>query len=224
MNAVSLSRRLAAEALGTGLLVTAVIGSGIMAERLAGGNAAVALLGNTLATGAILAVLIAALGPLSGAHLNPAVTLAFWLRRAIGRREAALYVFAQVLGAMIGVALAHLMFEKPAFEIGVKARGAPALWLAEAVATAGLVGTIFAALRFRPAATPGMVALYITAAYWFTASTSFANPAVTLARGFTDSFSGIALEDVPAFVGVQFAAAMAATRRLRWLFGSAAPR
>ncbi|MGH7005478.1 MAG: aquaporin [Alphaproteobacteria bacterium] len=223
-DAASLPRRLVAEALGTGLLVAAVVGSGVMAERLAGGNAALALLGNALATGAILVVLITALGPISGAHFNPAVTLAFLIEGRIGRREAALYVALQFLGALLGVALAHLMFDKPVLEIGVKARSAPALWLSEAVATAGLLGAIFGTLRHRPDAIPYVVGLYITAAYWFTASTSFANPAVTLARGFTDSFSGIALDHVPAFVAVQFAAAVAVTPILRWLFTGASPR
>ena len=217
------ARRATAEAVGTGLLVATVIGSGIMAERLAGGNAALALLGNTLATGAILAVLIVALGPVSGAHFNPAVTLVFLLRREIAVREALTFVAAQAAGAMLGAALAHLMFEAPALAIGAKPRASPALWLAEAVATAGLVGTILGTLRARPAAVPYAVALYITAAYWFTSSTSFANPAVTLARGFTDSFSGISLGHVPMFVAVQFAAAMAATPICGWLFGRRAP-
>lgn len=219
----SFVRRLAAEALGTALLLATVVGSGIMAERLAGGNTAIALLGNTLATGAILFVLIGALGPVSGAHFNPAVTLSFLLQRKIAWRPALLYAIAQCAGAVLGVVLAHLMFEKPPLELGVKARAAPALWLAEAVATAGLVGTIMGTVRFRPEAVPAAVGLYITAAYWFTSSTSFANPAVTLARGLTDSFSGIALGHVAAFVAVQFVAAMAATPFFRWLFGERAP-
>jgi glycerol uptake facilitator-like aquaporin len=222
--AATLPRRLAAELIGTLLLVATVVGSGIMAERLAGGNDALALLANTLATGAILVVLIAALGPVSGAHFNPAVSLSFLLQRQIGARDAALYAAAQIAGAMLGVVLAHLMFEKPPLEIGVKARATPALWLAEAVATAGLVGTIIGTLRYRPGAVAAAVGLYISAAYWFTSSTSFANPAVTLARGFTVSFSGIALEHVAAFVLVQFAAAMAATPFWRWLFAGPAPR
>jgi glycerol uptake facilitator-like aquaporin len=220
----TLPRCLAAELVGTLLLVATVVGSGIMAERLAGGNDAIALLGNTLATGAILVVLITALGPVSGAHFNPAVTLSFLLQRRIGARDAALYALAQFAGAMLGVALAHLMFEKPPLEIGVKPRASPALWLAEAVATAGLVGTIIGTLRYRPGAVAAAVGLYITAAYWFTSSTSFANPAVTLARGFTVSFSGIALGHVAAFVVVQFAAAMAATLFWRWLFAGSLPR
>lgn len=225
MSAVpSLARRLAAEALGTALLLAAVVGSGIMAERLAGGNEAIALLGNTLATGAILFVLIAALAPVSGAHFNPAVTLSFLLQRKIALRPALLYIAVQCAGAVAGVVLAHLMFEKPPLEIGVKARAAPALWLAEAVATAGLIGTIMGTVRFRPDAVPAAVGLYITAAYWFTSSTSFANPAVTLARGLTDSFAGIALGHVAAFALVQFAAAMAATPFFRWLFEGRAPR
>ncbi|HEY7608694.1 MAG TPA: aquaporin [Alphaproteobacteria bacterium] len=222
--APTLARRLAAEAIGTALLLATVVGSGIMAERLAGGNDALALLANALATGAILFVLIGALAPVSGAHFNPAVTLSFLLQRKIRLRAAALYMLVQFVAALAGVALAHLMFEKPPLEIGVKARASPALWLAEAVATAGLVGTIMGTVRFRPEAVAAAVALYITAAYWFTSSTSFANPAVTLARGFTDSFSGIALGHVPGFVGVQFAAAMAATPFFRWLFEGRAPR
>ncbi len=219
----SFVRRLAAEALGTALLLATVVGSGIMAERLAGGNTAIALLGNTLATGAILFVLIGALGPVSGAHFNPAVTVSFLLQRKIAWRPALLYAIAQCAGAVLGVVLAHLMFEKPPLELGVKARAAPALWLAEAVATAGLIGTIMGTVRFRPEAVPAAVGLYITAAYWFTSSTSFANPAVTLARGLTDSFSGIALGHVAAFVAVQFVAAMAATPFFRWLFGDRTP-
>lgn len=224
MNPPALPRRLAAEAVGTALLVATVVGSGIMAERLAGGNDAVALLGNTLATGAILVVLVTMLAPVSGAHFNPAVTLSFLLQRKIAPRPAVLYAVVQCAGAMAGVMLAHLMFEKPPLEIGVKGRASPALWLAEAVATAGLVATIMGTVRFRPEAVASAVGLYITAAYWFTSSTSFANPAVTLARGFTDSFSGIALGHVAAFVIVQFAAAMAATPLLRWLFEGRAPR
>jgi glycerol uptake facilitator-like aquaporin len=222
--APSLSRRLAAEAVGTALLLATVVGSGIMAERLAGGNDAIALLGNTLATGAILVVLIHALAPVSGAHLNPAVTLSFVLQRKIAAPAALLYMLVQCAAAIAGVMLAHLMFEKPPLEIGVKARSSPALWLAEAVATAGLIGTIMGTVRFRPGAVASAVGLYIAAAYWFTSSTSFANPAVTLARGFTDSFSGIALGHVAAFAAVQFAAAMAATPFWRWLFEGRAPR
>ncbi len=220
----ALARRLAAEAGGTALLLATVVGSGIMAERLAGGNAAFALLGNTIATGAILFVLITVLAPVSGAHLNPAVTLSALLQRTIAWRPALLYLLAQCAGAVAGVMLAHLMFEKAPLEIGVKARAAPALWLAEAVATAGLVGTIIGAARFRLDAVAAAVGLYITAAYWFTSSTSFANPAVTLARGLTDSFAGIALGHVPAFVLVQFAVGAAATPLFRWLFAAAPPR
>jgi glycerol uptake facilitator-like aquaporin len=222
--APSLTRRLAAEAVGTALLLATVVGSGIMAERLSGGNDAIALLGNTLATGAILVVLIHALAPVSGAHFNPAVTLSFLLQRKIAARAALLYMLVQCAAAIAGVMLAHLMFEKPPLEIGVKPRSSPALWLAEAVATAGLIGTIMGTVRFRPEAVASAVGLYIAAAYWFTSSTSFANPAVTLARGFTDSFSGIALGHVAAFVAVQFAAAMAATPFWRWLFEGRAPR
>jgi len=224
VTAPSLARRLAAEAVGTALLLATVVGSGIMAERLAAGNDAIALLGNTLATGAILVVLINALAPVSGAHFNPAVTLSFLLQRKIAPPAAALYAIVQCAGAMAGVVLAHLMFEKPPLEIGVKERAGPALWLAEAVATAGLVGTVMGTVRFRPDAVASAVGLYITAAYWFTSSTSFANPALTLARGFTDSFAGIALGHVAAFATVQFAAAMAATPFFRWLFEGRALR
>ena len=220
MDEASLSRRLAAEALGTLVLVATVVGSGIMAERLAGGNAAVALIGNTLATGAILVVLIQALGGLSGAHFNPAVTLAFALRREIGVGVALAYAATQVAGGLAGTALAHVMFDLPLYAASAHARTGPGQWVAEAVATAGLLGTIFGCLRFRPAAVAPAVGLYITAAYWFTASTSFANPAVTIARAFTDSFSGIRPADAPAFVAVQLFVALIATPLLGWLFAA----
>ena len=210
-------RRLVAEALGTLLLLATVVGSGIMGENLAGGNDAIALLGNTLATGAILAVLITGLGPLSGAHFNPAVTLAFLIRREIGAGLAAAYVVVQVVAALAGVALAHLMFELDVLQVSAKARTGAGQWLAEAVATFGLVATILATLRARPQAVAAMVGLYISAGYWFTASTSFANPAVTVARSFTDTFSGIAPADAPAFIGAQCAGAVAATLLCGWL-------
>ncbi len=213
------ARRLIAEALGTGLLVATVVGSGIMAERLSSGNAALALLGNTLATGAILPVLILVFGPISGAHLNPAVTLVFVRRGALPAALGAFYAVAQCIGGVLGTILAHAMFEANLLQLGVHARSGPGQWLAEAVATAGLVLTILGCARSRPNAVPYAVGLYISAAYWFTASTSFANPAVTLARGLTTSFSGIALGDVPVFVLVQVASALLATIFWDWLAG-----
>jgi glycerol uptake facilitator-like aquaporin len=216
----SLNRRLAAEALGTCLLLAVVVGSGIMAQRLSGGNVGLALLANALATGCALPVLILAFGPLSGAHFNPAVSLVMALRGEIAGRAAMAYCLAQVGGGIAGVALAHAMFGLPLLEIGTQARAGMGLWLAEAVATAGLIFTILGVPR---AATPYAVGLYITAAYWFTASTSFANPAVTLARGFTTSFAGIALGDVAAFALVQGAAAVAAAALWRWLAADVRP-
>jgi glycerol uptake facilitator-like aquaporin len=216
-DAFSLSRRLAAEALGTALLLAIVIGSGIMGERLAGGNVALALLGNTLATGAGLVVLITIFGPISGAHFNPAVTLAFALRREAPAGEAAAYALVQTAGAVAGVFLAHAMFAEPILQVSQKLRDGPAQALSEAVATFGLVATILGCLRFRPAATAAAVGLYIAAAYWFTASTSFANPAVTLARGFTNTFAGIELGHVLPFIAAQVvgaALAAFADRRL----------
>ncbi len=212
-----LSRRLAAEFGGTLMLLATVVGSGIMAERLAGGNVAIALLGNTIPTGAILIVLITALGPVSGAHFNPAVTLAFLIRREIPLPKAGLYLLAQVAGAVLGTLLAHAMFEEALWQYSAHGRSGPAQWLSEAVATFGLVGTIFAALRWRPEGVAWMVGLYITAAYWFTASTSFANPAVTVARALTDTFSGIRPVDAPAFIAAQFLGAVLATAALGWL-------
>lgn len=213
----SLSRRLAAEFGGTALLLATVVGSGIMAERLAAGNVAVALLGNTIPTGAILVVLITALGPVSGAHFNPAVTLAFLIRREIRVSTASLYLLAQVVGGIIGTLAAHAMFEEAMWQLSDHTRTGPAQWLSEVVATFGLVGTIFAALRWRPDGVAWMVGLYITAAYWFTASTSFANPAVTLARALTDTFSGIRPIDAPAFIIAQCVGAVLATLALTWL-------
>ena len=201
-------RRLVAEGLGTALLLTIVIGSGIMGEGLAGGNTAIALLGNTLATGAGLTVLITIFGPLSGAHFNPAVSLVFALRREITWREAAAYVAVQTVGAVFGVWLAHMMFAEPILQLSTKLRDGPAQGLSEAVATFGLIGTILGALRFRPDATPMLVGLYITCAYWFTASTSFANPAVTLARSLSDTFAGIAPSSAPQFILAQLIGAV----------------
>ncbi len=212
-----LSRRLAAEFGGTAMLLATVVGSGIMAERLAAGNIAVALLGNTIPTGAILVVLITSLGPVSGAHFNPAVTLAFLLRREIRVSTAFLYLLLQIMGAIFGTLIAHAMFEESVWQLSAHARTGPAQWLSEIVATFGLVGTIFAALRWRPDGVAWMVGLYITAAYWFTASTSFANPAVTIARALTDTFSGIRPIDAPAFIIAQCVGAVLATVALGWL-------
>lgn len=218
MTEATLSRRLASEALGTGFLLAAVVGSGIMAERLSGGNVAIALLANTIATGAALTVLITILGPLSGAHFNPAVTLYFGLRREISPACALAYVAAQIPGAILGVWTAHAMFGSGIIEVSTKLRDGPAQALSEFVATFGLIATIAGAIRFRPAHTPLLVGLYITAAYWFTASTSFANPAVTIARSLTDSFAGIAPHSAPAFILSQFAAAIAGYFVCGWLF------
>jgi len=218
-----LRRKLAAEWLGTLFLLAVVVGSGIMGERLSGGNVAIALLANTIATGAILVVLILALGPVSGAHFNPAVTLAFLIRGGLSRGEAAAYVAAQILGGLAGVVLAHLMFEEPLLSAATTLRTGPSQWLAEFVATFGLVATIIACLRSRPEAVAYAVGLFITAGYWFTSSTCFANPAVTIARSFTDSFSGIRPADAPAFIAAQLLGAVAVTLVFRWLF-SEAPR
>jgi len=215
--AFGLPKRLAAEALGTGLLLAVVIGSGIMGARLAGGNAAIALLGNTLATGAGLTVLITIFGPLSGAHFNPLVSLLFALRRELSWRDAAAYIAVQLTGAILGVWLAHAMFAEPLFQISGKLREGWPQGLAEAVATFGLIGTILGALRFRPDATPVMVGLYITAAYWFTASTSFANPTVTIARSLSDTFAGIAPASAPLFIVGQVAGACMAAALFGWL-------
>lgn len=199
-----------AEGLGSGLLFATVIGSGIMAERLAGGNVAIALLANTLATGAILYVLITMLAPLSGAHFNPAVTLVMRLRGEIGSSTAIAYVAAQLIGGALGVWIAHLMFDVPVFQLSSKIRGGSGQWVGEMVATFGLLLTILGTAKSRPAHIPASVALYITAAYWFTSSTSFANPAITIARSLSNSFAGIAPTSVPAFVAAQLAGAIAA--------------
>ena len=200
-----LTKRLAANALERASFTT-VVGSGIMGEKLAGGNVALALLGNTLPTGAILVVLILALGPISGAHFNPAVSLVMGLRKEHPWREFFPYAGAQIVGGCIGTLVAHGMFELPLFELAVKARTGPAQWFAEIIATFGLIVTILAVSRFKSEAIPVAVGLYITAAYWFTASTSFANPAVTIARALTDSFAGIAPGDVPMFIVAQIGA------------------
>ena len=216
---VSAARRIVAEGLGSAFLLMAVVGSGIMGERLAGGNAAIALLANTIATGAALTVLISIFGPLSGAHFNPAVTLYFALRREVRARMVAAYIAAQVAGAVTGVWLAHAMFAMPIFELSTKLREGPAQWLAEFIATFGLLATIAGSIRFSPASTPVLVGLYIAAAYWFTASTSFANPAVTIARALSDSFAGIAPGSAPGFILAQLAAALAGYATLPRIFG-----
>jgi glycerol uptake facilitator-like aquaporin len=205
-----LSRRLIAEGLGTAILVATVVGSGIMAERLAGGNQAIALLGNTIPTGAILIVIITILGPISGAHFNPVVTLIFAIREATPWREVIPYILVQCLCGIAGTALAHLMFDLTPLVIGTAARSGLSQWLAEAVATFTLILTILGGLRYAPQSIPWLVGLVITAAYWFTSSTSFANPAVTLARGFTTTFAGIAMNHVPAFIVAQIIGALIA--------------
>ena len=212
------ARILVAEFAGTMLLLATVIGSGIMAERLAGGNIAVALLGNTIPTGAILYVLITIFGPVSGAHFNPAVTLAFFIRRQIPVKLALFFVVMQIIGGLCGAFLAHFMFEMPVLQMSTNLRSGPAHWSAEFVATFGLLTVIFGGIRWRPEAVPTLVALYITAAYWFTSSTSFANPAVTIARSFTDSFSGILPAHAPGFIAAQLGAAIIAPLLLGWLF------
>ncbi|TPK92664.1 aquaporin family protein [Mesorhizobium sp. B2-4-12] len=211
-----LRRRLAAEALGTAMLVATVVGSGIMASRLTG-DAALSLLGNTMPSGAMLVVLIATLGPVSGAHFNPAVTLVFALRREIDWFAALAYVAVQVLGGLVGTLVAHAMFELPLLEISATVRSGHGQWLAELVATFGLVFTVLAGLRFRDNAIPWLVGLYITAAYWFTASTSFANPAVAIARAFSSTFAGIRPSDVPAFIAAELAGALLALSLAGWL-------
>ncbi len=212
-----LSRRLFAEALGSALLFATVIGSGIMAERLAGGNVAVALLGNTLATAAMLFVLITIFGPISGAHLNPAVTMVAALRRELRSGDAAAYVAAQLAGGLAGVMVAHAMFALPLVQTGIKVRTGTGQWFGEFVATFALVLTILGTVRHRPVWVPATVAMVITAGYWFTSSTSFANPAITLARSLTDSFSGIRPADAPGFILAQLAGALAAAGAARWL-------
>lgn len=223
LQSIDLTRRLAAEGLGTALLLAIVVGSGVMGERLAAGNAAIALLGNTLATGAGLVVLITIFGPISGAHFNPAVTLVLAIRREIGGRTAAAYAVVQGLGAVAGVWLAHAMFALPLLQVSTRLRDGPGQALAEAVATFGLVATILAVNRHRPSAVAAAVGLYITAAYWFTASTSFANPAVTLARGLSDTFAGIAPSSALAFLLAQVVGALSALAVFTWLLKEEAP-
>ena len=214
----ALPQRAFCEWLGTAFLLAAVVGSGIMAQKLAGGNDALALLCNTLPTGAILAVLILVFGPLSGAHFNPAVTLAFALRDGLPWSTAAVYIVAQLLGGIAGVWTAHLMFELPVWQFSITVRTGPGQWLAEAVATFGLLLTIFGCVWRRPDSVPYAVGLYITAAYWFTASTSFANPAVTVARSLSDTFAGIAPAGAPAFIVAQLAGTLAAVVLSHWLW------
>lgn len=212
-----LSRRLAAEALGTAMLLAVVVGSGIMAERLADGNVGLALLANAIATAAGLYALILTLGPISGAHFNPWVTLLAAGSAQIPWRDVPCYWLVQVTGAIAGVWLAHAMFELPVWQLSAHARSGGGLWLSETAATFGLILVIASTTRHRPEATPAAVATYITSAYWFTASTAFANPAVTLARSLTDSFAGIALRDVPGFMAAQCAGLLAALAISRWL-------
>jgi glycerol uptake facilitator-like aquaporin len=213
----SLGRRLVAESLGTALLLATVIGSGIMGERLAGGNVAVALLANTLATGAALVALVLTFGPISGAHFNPAVTLADAWQGGIRWADVLPYLGAQIAGAFAGVAVAHVMFELPLFFASQHARAGSAQMFSEFVATFGLLAVIWGCVRARPSVVPFAVAAYITAAYWFTASTSFANPAVTLARAASDTFAGIRPSDAPGFIVAQLTGAAAATGLFRWL-------
>ena len=214
----SATKRAVAEALGTAFLLATVIGSGVMAQRLAGGNEALALLCNTLPTGAILTVMILIFAPLSGAHFNPAVSLACALRGELPWPAAAIYLAAQIGGAVAGVWAAHLMFELPVWQLSTHVRSGPGQWLAEAIATFGLLLTIFGCAARAPGAVAYAVGLYITAAYWFTASTSFANPAVTIARALSDTFAGIAPAGVLAFIAAQLTGAGAATALARWLW------
>ena len=221
MTDLGLARKLVAEWLGTALLLATVVGSGIMAERLADGNAALALLGNTIPTGAILVVIILIFGPVSGAHFNPAVTVGFLIRRDITASQALLYILVQLAGGIAGVIAAHVMFELPIIQVSQTVRAGPAQMFSEGVATFGLLAAIFGTLRWRPEAVPYAVGLFITAGYWFTASTSFANPAVTVARALTDTFSGIAPVYVPGFLIAQFLAAITASLFFAWLLSPA---
>lgn len=217
---MTLSRRLAAEALGTAFLLAVVVGSGIMGERLAGGNVAIALLANSIATGCGLWVLIVILAPISGAHFNPAVTLAAATAGELSWRDVVPYIVTQIVFAFVGVAAAHLMFDLPLYTASEHVRAGPSQWWSEVVATSGLLLTIMLGSRVRPTWVGGLVAVYITGAYWFTASTSFANPAVTLARGATNTFAGIRPVDVPGFVIAELIGAFAAIAFARWLYGA----
>lgn len=220
----ALPRRLAAEGVGAFFLFATVIGSGIMADNLSAGNDAIALLGNTLATGAILFVLITIFGAISGAHFNPAVSMVFAVRRELTWRDATAYAAAQIVFGIAGAFAAHLMFELPTLQLSVRARTGLGQWTGEAIATFGLILTILGTVRHRPDWVPASVALYITAAYWFTSSTSFANPAITIARSLSDTFAGIAPHDVPSFVIAQFFGAGLAVIVARWLFPPASAR
>ena len=225
MQSFDLPRRLVAEALGTALLVATVVGSGIMAESLTK-DVALALLGNTLPTGAILVVLITILGPISGAHFNPAVSLVFALKRELTTRDALLYIAVQIAGGIAGTMLAHAMFALPLLDASLKVRSGGAQWLAEGIAAFGLIATILAGIRFERASVPWLVGLYITAAYWFTSSTSFANPAVAIARSMTNTFAGIRPVDLPGFVIAELCGALAAMMLMHWLLragGEGAP-
>ncbi len=213
----SLGRRLCCEFLGTSLLLAVVIGSGIMGENLAGGNIAITLLANTLATGAALVVLITVFGPVSGAHFNPAVTLTFLLRREFEKKAVIPYIAVQIAGGIVGVFVAHTMFAEPVLQISTKLRGGMALGFSEFIATFGLIATILGSVRFKPDFVPVAVGLYITSAYWFTASTSFANPAVTIARMFSDSFAGIAPSSAPLFIICQLAGALVGAYVIGWM-------
>ncbi|WP_280982915.1 MULTISPECIES: MIP/aquaporin family protein [unclassified Bradyrhizobium] len=219
MESYDLGRRVAAEVLGTAVLVATVVGSGIMAETLTK-DVALALLGNTLPTGAILVVLITVLGPISGAHFNPAVTVVFALKQEINFREALAYIVAQIVGGILGTLLAHAMFAMPLIALSLKVRTGGAQWLAEAVAAFGLVATILGGLRFQRTAIPWLVGLYITAAYWFTASTSFANPAVAIARSLTNTFSGIRPVDLPGFIIAELLGAVLSLGLMTWLLNT----
>lgn len=218
-----LARRVAAEAIGSFFLFAAVIGSGVMVDALAGGNVAVALIGNTLATGAMLFVLVAMLRPISGAHFNPAVSLVYVSRGELSSRDMAAYVAAQLIGGVLGAWAAHLMFDLPLIQLSSKVRSGIGQWTGEAIATFGLIVTIIGTVRHRPALVPASVALYITSAYWFTSSTSFANPAITVVRSLSNSFAGIAPQDVPTFVLAQLIGAAAAALVSRALFDERPP-
>lgn len=218
-----LKRRLVAEGLGTALLVATVVGSGIMGEQLAGGNAAIALLGNTLATGAALVVLILIFGAISGAHFNPVVSLSFAVQRRLPWKDFFSYIAVQVVGGVSGAVLAHIMFDLPLITASTHARTGMGVWTGEVVASFGLLATILGCLRTRPDAVPYAVGLFITAGYWFTSSTSFANPAVTIARALSDTFAGIRPEDVPAFIAAQVVGAAIATGLVKWLWHNFLP-
>ncbi len=213
-------QRLTAEFIGTAFLLATVVGSGVMAEKLSGGNIAIALLGNTIPTGAILFVLITIFGPVSGAHFNPAVTVIFLLKKEIGMKDTLSYILVQVIAGIIGVLSVHIMFDLEWFQFSERVRTGPSQWFSEWVATFGLVLTILACIRVQPNAVPAAVGLYITAAYWFTASTSFANPAVTIARGFSNTFAGIQPLDVPVFILLQIVGAVCALQVYNLIFDS----